>query len=192
MPAALSAAERAALSQAALQVALPDEVLSHLGALRTWQAERGNYVSDRRWVKLGQLLRTVAACEGRDSVSAWGSCLGTVLRGGRCERAGRDRRVAGGAPGRAGGLVATAIDAHRRGVRSPAERRACGQRPRLRRGWPAAFLRDRAGAGAGRGACGCDWRCQGWGGRAAHELFAPAPLRPIAHRRTHAPDRRTA
>ncbi|OYD53073.1 AAA family ATPase [Thauera propionica] len=75
LPAALSAAERAALSQVAQRVALPDDVLRHLGALRVWLAERGNYVSDRRWVKLGQLLRTAAACEGRDRVSAWDLAL---------------------------------------------------------------------------------------------------------------------
>ena len=67
----LGAAEREALIASAQRVALPDEVLSRLAELRAWLAGEQHYVSDRRWVKLGHLLRTAAASEGRAAVAEW-------------------------------------------------------------------------------------------------------------------------
>ena len=67
----LGAAERAALTVAALQVTLPGEVLERLSELRAWLAAQSHYVSDRRWVKIGHLLRMAAASEGRASVAEW-------------------------------------------------------------------------------------------------------------------------
>jgi MoxR-like ATPase len=67
----LGVAERSALTAAALQVALPDEVLARLAELRVWLAGEQFYVSDRRWVKIGRLLQTAAASEGRARVTEW-------------------------------------------------------------------------------------------------------------------------
>lgn len=67
----LGAAERAALTAAAQQIALPDEVRARLAELRTWLAAERHYVSDRRWVKIGHLLRVAAASEGRAAVEEW-------------------------------------------------------------------------------------------------------------------------
>ena len=67
----LGAAERAALTAAALRVTLPAEVLERLSELRDWLAAQAHYVSDRRWVKIGHLLRMAAASEGRASVAEW-------------------------------------------------------------------------------------------------------------------------
>jgi MoxR-like ATPase len=67
----LGAAERAALTAAALRVTLPAEVLERLSELRAWLAAQAHYVSDRRWVKIGHLLRMAAASEGRASVAEW-------------------------------------------------------------------------------------------------------------------------
>ncbi len=67
----LGAAERAALTAAALRVRLPGEVLERLGELRAWLAAQAHYVSDRRWVKIGHLLRMAAASEGRAAVAEW-------------------------------------------------------------------------------------------------------------------------
>lgn len=72
---ALSAQERAALAQEALQVALPAQVAAVLGELRAWMTEQKLYVSDRRWVKIVGLLKTAAAAEGRQSVALWDLCL---------------------------------------------------------------------------------------------------------------------
>ena len=67
----LGAAERAALTAAALRVTLPAEVLERLSELRAWLAAQAHYVSDRRWVKIGHLLRMAAASEGRAAVAEW-------------------------------------------------------------------------------------------------------------------------
>lgn len=67
----LGAADRAALTAAALQVTLPEEVLDRLSELRAWLAAQAHYVSDRRWVKIGHLLRMAAASEGRATVAEW-------------------------------------------------------------------------------------------------------------------------
>ena len=67
----LGAADRAALMAAALQVTLPAEVLERLSELRAWLAAQAHYVSDRRWVKIGHLLRMAAASEGRPAVTEW-------------------------------------------------------------------------------------------------------------------------
>lgn len=73
VPAALQlgAAERAALLAAAMRLSLSAEVLDRLGELRAWLAEETHYVSDRRWVKIGLLLRMAAASEGRAAVEEW-------------------------------------------------------------------------------------------------------------------------
>lgn len=67
----LGAAERATLQAAAARLDLPAEVLDRLGELRAWLAGEVHYVSDRRWVKIGQLLRMAAASEGRAAVQEW-------------------------------------------------------------------------------------------------------------------------
>jgi MoxR-like ATPase len=67
----LGAVERAALTAATLRVRLPADVLERLAELRTWLAAEQHYVSDRRWVKIGHLLRTAAASEGRAAVAEW-------------------------------------------------------------------------------------------------------------------------
>lgn len=69
-----SAAQRAALRQAATGVVLDATALQALQALRAWAAARGVAVSDRRWRQLAQLLRVQAASEGRaqaDALDAW-------------------------------------------------------------------------------------------------------------------------
>ena len=67
----LGAVERDALTASAHRVALPDEVLARLAELRAWLTGEQHYVSDRRWVKIGHLLRTAAASEGRAVVAEW-------------------------------------------------------------------------------------------------------------------------
>lgn len=67
----LSAHARAALHAAAAQLTLPASVLDRLGELRAWLSDEACYVSDRRWVKIGLLLRTAAASEGRATVEEW-------------------------------------------------------------------------------------------------------------------------
>ena len=62
---------RMALVDAARACVLPAEVLERLGELRAWLIGRGQYVSDRRGVKLAHLLRMAAASEGRAAVSEW-------------------------------------------------------------------------------------------------------------------------
>ena len=73
-PAPLTAADRAALLAGRASVALGDEVLAALTALRAWVAELGLTVSDRRWRQLVALMRCAAASEGRnqlDAVDLW-------------------------------------------------------------------------------------------------------------------------
>jgi MoxR-like ATPase len=67
----LSAAERQAISEAAGQVTLADDVAGLLGELRLWLAAEQAYVSDRRWVKVVGLLKVAAACEGRTRLLLW-------------------------------------------------------------------------------------------------------------------------
>ena len=73
-PAPLTAADRAALLAGRAGVALGDEALAALTALRAWVAELGLTVSDRRWRQLVALMRCAAASEGRnqlDAVDLW-------------------------------------------------------------------------------------------------------------------------
>lgn len=70
-PQALGHEQRAAVTRAALAVALPADVLRLLGELRAWLADQTLWVSDRRWVKIGWLLKVAAASEGRGSVRPW-------------------------------------------------------------------------------------------------------------------------
>lgn len=69
-PAPLTAADRAALLAGRAGVALGDEALAALTALRAWVAELGLTVSDRRWRQLVALMRCAAASEGRDQLDA--------------------------------------------------------------------------------------------------------------------------
>lgn len=68
---ALAVDELAALATQAASVALPLAVTSLLAELRTHLQAADIYVSDRRWVKIVQLLRVAAASEGRAAVSIW-------------------------------------------------------------------------------------------------------------------------
>ncbi len=72
MPAeAFDQGELQALAAAARAVDLPPEVAALLAELRARIATAGTYVSDRRWVKIGWLLRVAAATEGRRAVAIW-------------------------------------------------------------------------------------------------------------------------
>lgn len=71
VPEALDASDLAALSEAAARVRLGDEVVGLLAELRTHLAADGQYVSDRRWVKIAQLLRVACASEARVRVEVW-------------------------------------------------------------------------------------------------------------------------
>jgi MoxR-like ATPase len=70
-PGALREAERQALSRAAEEVRLGDEVAGLLAEARAQLAGEGLYVSDRRWVKIARLLCAAAATEGRAEVAIW-------------------------------------------------------------------------------------------------------------------------
>ena len=52
-------------------VAIPDGVLALLGDLRRWCMAEGIRVSDRRWRKVGKLLRTSAWTNRRNTVGDW-------------------------------------------------------------------------------------------------------------------------
>jgi MoxR-like ATPase len=67
----LEASDREAITHAAREVEITEEVARLLGELRAWLASQQSYVSDRRWVKITWLLRVSAATEGRTSVSIW-------------------------------------------------------------------------------------------------------------------------
>lgn len=67
----ISPVTREAIAKAAAQVVLSAEASLLLGDLRAYLAAADQYVSDRRWVKLGALLRTLAASEGRREVAIW-------------------------------------------------------------------------------------------------------------------------
>ncbi len=70
LPAALTAADRAALLGARASVALGDEAPRAMAALRGVAAGLGLAVSDRRWRQLVALMRCAAASEGRDTLDA--------------------------------------------------------------------------------------------------------------------------
>ncbi|MAQ13924.1 MAG: hypothetical protein CMN30_03905 [Sandaracinus sp.] len=66
----LGRGELRALRERARRVSMPAGVRSFLGALRERLAETSTFrVSDRRWRKLGQLLRVAVAAEERDEVA---------------------------------------------------------------------------------------------------------------------------
>lgn len=69
-PASITQDERAALAAAQAGVALGDEALAALTALRAEAARLGVVVSDRRWRQLVALMRCAAASEGRRSLDA--------------------------------------------------------------------------------------------------------------------------
>ena len=69
-PAPITAAERAALTAARNAVALGDEALAALTALRGVADALGLTVSDRRWRQLLALMRCAAASEGRATLDA--------------------------------------------------------------------------------------------------------------------------
>ncbi|MBL8334216.1 MAG: AAA family ATPase, partial [Rubrivivax sp.] len=73
-PAAIGAVERAAVLAARAGVALGDETLAALVALRAEVARQGLTVSDRRWRQLVALMRCAAVTEGRgalDPLDLW-------------------------------------------------------------------------------------------------------------------------
>jgi len=69
-PAPITAAERQAIAAQRDAVALSDEALQALSALRALVAQREWPVSDRRWRQLVALLRCAAGAEGRHTVDA--------------------------------------------------------------------------------------------------------------------------
>lgn len=69
--AAVSPADLAALGVEAAAVSLPAVVTELLAELRAHLQAGEVYVSDRRWVKIANLLRVAAASEGRTAVSVW-------------------------------------------------------------------------------------------------------------------------
>jgi MoxR-like ATPase len=68
---ALQESDREAISLAAREVQVTEEVAGLLAELRAWLASQQMYVSDRRWVKITWLLKVAAATEGRGALSAW-------------------------------------------------------------------------------------------------------------------------
>jgi MoxR-like ATPase len=73
-PAPITAPERTAVRAARDGVALGDEALGALAALRAEVARQGLTVSDRRWRQLVALMRCAAATEGRpmlDALDLW-------------------------------------------------------------------------------------------------------------------------
>ena len=69
-PAPITTTERAAALAARAGVALGDEALAALAALRAEAARQGLTVSDRRWRQLVALMRCAAATEGRATLDA--------------------------------------------------------------------------------------------------------------------------
>jgi len=70
LPPPLTAADRAAVQAAGRRVALGDEALAALTALRAEVARQGLTVSDRRWRQAVALMRCAAATEGRNALDA--------------------------------------------------------------------------------------------------------------------------
>jgi len=68
---ALRESDRAAISRAAQEFRVPEEVAGLLVELRAWLATQETYVSDRRWVKITWLLKVAAATDGRTALSIW-------------------------------------------------------------------------------------------------------------------------
>jgi len=68
-PAPITATERDAVATAAATVALGDDTLAELTALRGEVARLGLTVSDRRWRQLVALMRCAAATEGRSALT---------------------------------------------------------------------------------------------------------------------------
>lgn len=59
------------VKMAADKVALPDDIVALLGALREWCTAESIPVSDRRWRKIVKLLQVSAMTNGHDTVSIW-------------------------------------------------------------------------------------------------------------------------
>jgi len=68
---ALRESDRAAISRAAQEFRVTEEVAGLLVELRAWLATQQTYVSDRRWVKITWLLKVAAATDGRTALSIW-------------------------------------------------------------------------------------------------------------------------
>ena len=68
-PAPITAQERGAVRAAAAAVALGDDTVAALTALRAELARLGSTVSDRRWRQLVALMRCAAATEGRSTLA---------------------------------------------------------------------------------------------------------------------------
>ena len=68
---ALRESDRAAISRAAQEFRVPEEVAGLLVELRAWLATQETYVSDRRWVKITWLLKVAVATDGRTALSIW-------------------------------------------------------------------------------------------------------------------------
>lgn len=67
----LTEADVAVIQAEAQKVAVPDDVVALLCALREWCAAESIQVSDRRWRKIVKLLQVCALTNGRGSVSIW-------------------------------------------------------------------------------------------------------------------------
>ncbi|MFN3984351.1 MAG: AAA family ATPase [Rhodocyclaceae bacterium] len=72
---ALGKEDLQALAARAASLSLSGTVGELLGEVRRYLNSQGQYVSDRRWVKVVGLLRTAAASEGRDEVVEWDTWL---------------------------------------------------------------------------------------------------------------------
>ncbi len=72
---ALSPDELADIQRRAERVALPDDVIGLLRALRDFLQSQGIAVSDRRWRKAVKLLKAAALTNDRDAVSVWDCAL---------------------------------------------------------------------------------------------------------------------
>ena len=68
---ALRESDRAAISRAAQEFRVTEEVAGLLVELRAWLPTQQTYVSDRRWVKITWLLKVAAATDGRTALSIW-------------------------------------------------------------------------------------------------------------------------
>ncbi len=68
---ALAEAERDAITHAAGEVRVTEEVSDLLSELRAFLEGGQVYVSDRRWMKIVWLLKTAAATEGRGELAVW-------------------------------------------------------------------------------------------------------------------------
>ncbi len=71
VPGALGDEDRAAVARAAAGARLGDEAAALLAEARAHLAADALYVSDRRWVKIANLLAVAASTEGRTEVALW-------------------------------------------------------------------------------------------------------------------------